>query len=320
MNRHGHTTDTYVRRLPLVSDEQVRLLSDSDAKQALFEEITTMTIDTRTAPPAQDHARVPRRTFVLAAAVALLSVAAVGWAVFNSVQGSTSVGCHTGDGAVSIVDAVTGDPVSDCAALWRQDTGTQPPPLVAYDNGDGGIEVVPEGSSIPRGWQPLEPGVTQDPRLIELEAALDDHIDGLPADCHPLDAARTIAEREVDRLGLDGWQVVAERGEADGAGTCTYFLLESERQTVVLIPLDGGAAPDDAPYSVLAGELGTALEQGCLSLPDAAAQARQIAADAGIGEALVVHEVTDDAATCARADVNVGGGVEVTIRGPQATP
>lgn len=321
MNRHEHTTDEYVRRLPLVSDEQARLLSDSDAKQALFQEITSMTTDTQTAPTrpsARD--RVPRRTFALAAAIMTLSLVAVGWVVLTSIENSTSVGCHTADGVVSIADAVTGDPVADCAAVWRQDTGSEPPDLIAYDNGNGGIEVLPEGSDAPSGWQQLEPGVAQDPRLIELDASLDDHIDGLPADCHRLDSARVIADREVDRLGLTGWQVVSERGEADGAQTCTYYFLEPERQRVVLIPLDSGDAPDDAPYRVLANRLGEALEEECLSVAEAVELTRRSAADAGIDEnGVVVHQAVDDNSTCARADVNVGGRVEVTIRGPEAT-
>ncbi len=315
MNRRERITDEYLRRLPLVSDEQLRLLSDRDAKQALFQEITTMTTHTHLAPA---RVRAPRRTLVLAGVVVALGLAGVGWAVLDSIGSSTSVGCHTDDGGISIVDAVTGDPVADCAAVWRRDTGGEPPPLVAYDNGTGGIEVVPEGADVHVSWRQLEPGLAQDPRLIELEAALDDHVDGLPADCHRLESARVIADREVDRLGLEGWQVVSERRAADGAQTCASFILEPERRRVVLIPLDGARAPDDAPYRVLASRLGDALEQDCRTVASAAELTRQAAADAGIDGGLVVHQVIDDTSTCARADVNVGGGVEVTIRGPQA--
>lgn len=315
MKRREQTTDEYVRRLPLVSDEQVRLLSDSDAKQALFQEITAMTTYAQTAPA---RARVPRRTLVLAATLVTLGVAGLGWAVLDSIGASTSVGCHTADAAVSVVDAVTGDPIADCAAVWRSDTGSEPPPLVAYDNGSGGIEVVAEGADVPAGWRELTPGVAQDPRLIELEAALDDHIDGLPADCHGLEAARTVADREVARLGLDGWRVVSERGEADGAQTCTSFFLEPGRRHVVLLPVEGLIGSDAAPYRVLASRLGDALGEECLAGADAAGLARRTAAEVGIREGLVVHEVIDDTSTCARADVNVAGAIEVTIRGPVA--
>ncbi|MDP8929814.1 MAG: hypothetical protein M3O70_14895 [Actinomycetota bacterium] len=316
MKRREHPTDEYVRGLPLLSDEQARLLSDSDAKQALFQEILTMPADNR-ARPAPSPARPQRRSVVLAAMIATLTFAAVGAAAyFNSVETTTAVACHMADGSVSVIDAVSGDPLADCAAHWQQATGAQPPALVAYDNGRGGIEVVPEAAQVPDGWRALEPGVAQDPRLIELEAALGDHIDGLRADCYRVESARAITERELDRLGLDTWQAVAERGSADGERTCTYFLLDPDRQRVVLIPLEGMIAPSGSPHSLLASRLDQELDR-CLTTEEAADLTREIAADVGVApEGLIIQHVTDENAQCARADVNVGGRVEVTIRGP----
>lgn len=72
MNRHEHPTDAAVRRLPLDSDEQVRLLSDRDAKQALFQEITAM--PTEAPAPERDRTRIPKRRLVTVAATAALTV------------------------------------------------------------------------------------------------------------------------------------------------------------------------------------------------------------------------------------------------------
>lgn len=324
MTRREHPTEEYVRRLPLVSDEQAAVLSDRSAKQALFEEITTLptTTDTPPAAPTQPPARhrMPRRSLVLATVLTILSIAAVGGAAVRWLaEQTTSVACHTDDSSVLVVDSVTGDPVEDCQAAWR-DAGLQPPALIAYDNGHGGIAVLPAGEEAPAGWEPLEPGVVQNPRLIQLEAALADYGSGLHAECHLLSQARTLAQREIDRLELEGWTIRAERGEADGTETCTYFFLDPEQQAVVLIPMQGLVAPD-APFTVFARDLARTLEEDCLPTTEAAQVTREVAARAGVNDTgLIIHEVTDDTLDCARSNVTVGGRVEVTIRGPETTP
>lgn len=313
MTRRMQRLDDYVRRLPLVEDDDLALLPDSDAKQALFEEITMAEPDT--SRPVYRRAR--RRTLILATVLAVLALGGAGWAVSNAVRGTSAVACHLDDGGPAVVDSVSGYPVADCAAEWRLQTGAEPPALLAYDNGRGGIEVVPAGGDVPPDWTPLAPGQGQDPRVLELRAALEDYVDGLHADCYRLEAARAIAQREIERLGLDGWQVLDERGEADGERTCTGHLLHADRRQVVLIPMDGGRSPEDTPFVVLARDLGAALEEECLPLATAEERVRALAERSGMtGPGLVVHQVADDTAACTRADVNVGGRVEVTLRGP----
>ncbi len=75
-----HSIHDYLRRLPLLSDEQAWLLSDRQSKQTLFQQITTMpTEPMTTSAPAQR--RVPRRplamasTLVAALALAMLALA-----------------------------------------------------------------------------------------------------------------------------------------------------------------------------------------------------------------------------------------------------
>lgn len=320
MSRREHPVDGHIRQLPLVGDEQAHLESDSDARQALFEEIITMPLDTDTTVPGTRDRRIPRRGFVLVAALALLSSAAVGWAVISSLGSTTSVACHTGGSPDSGagIDMVTGDPVADCAAVWERHTGQPPPELIAYDNGTGGIAVMPADAEVPEDWQPLEAGTMQDARVIELRVALDDHIAGLPSRCHLTEEGQALAERELERLGLSGWSVATERGEADGIETCAYFHLDPDRPRVVLSPREGLVAPVDAPSTVLARDLGTAVADGCLTTAETAEVARRIAGEVGIdGDGLVVNEVADPEATCARAHVNVFGRIEVTVRGPE---
>lgn len=254
-----------------------------------------------------------KRWLVPGAAVAVLATAAAGYALTRDVGTTTEVSCPDG-----IVDAVTGDPVADCASLWRQQKGTEPPPLVAYDNQRGGIEVVPADAAVPSDWAPLDAGVTQDPRLIELDAALADYGDGLNAECYTPAAARPLAEAALQRLGLADWSVRIDPERLGGDGTCAVHVLDPDAKTVVLFGLEMAPPPADAPFARLASRVQEEIDDQCLTLQEAVDAVRRIAADLGIDEPageLIIHSVPDASATCSRTDVNVGGSIEVTVRG-----
>lgn len=318
MSHHGHPTDDAVRRLPLVDDERVRLLSDDRAKQALFQEITSMPTQTTDRPATSQRARAPRRRLVLAATATSLGLAAAAGASGLFSHSSTAVSCHLPNGA-AIVPAVTGDPVADCTRTWEAETGDTAPELVAWDNGLGGIDVLPPNEAPGDGWRRLDGGIAQDPSVIELESALGDLADGLSSACHPLASGRAVAERELARLGMTGWSVVAERGEADGSTTCTNHLLEADRQQVVLIPLEGPGVPADFPALGFARDLADALAEECLPVGQAAQLAAELGAEHGLeAPALQVEQVADDAADCARVEVTAGGRIRAILRGPAA--
>lgn len=312
-----HDTGDELRRLdPLDGRRLADFWSDSEAKQALFQEITTVpTTDTE----PKRTSGLSRRAFVLAATIAILSLAAVGGAVLQAgdVTETTHVACHTPDGAVAAVDATTGDPVVDCRHLWEAETGRPAPDLTAYDNGSGGIEVLPAGEDVPDGWTALDRGVIQDPTLIELEAALDDAGSGLRSDCMTEPEARQVVDRELDRLGLDSWSVVAERGAADGTRTCSYFWIRPTTQEIALIPSEGLVSPDEDPIQRFARAVSRAVDDRCLTTREAADTALRLAADNGIdlGEG-DIREVADSNVSCARAHVSVGGAIQVILRGP----
>ena len=319
MSHHGQPLDLFVRELPLVTDEQALQGANPDTRTLLLEQI----VDQPALPAGGRRSRGRRATLVLVAAIALAGLAAVAWAVVNALGAATMAACHTdGDPRSGVgIDLVTGDPVADCAAIWEQDTGQPVPPLIAYDNGTGGIGVLPADVEAPEGWQPLEQGAAQDPRVIELRVALDDQIAGLPSACHDADTGRALVQRELDRLGLTGWSIATGGGDLDGTGTCSYFRLDPARARVVLYPREGLIAPDDAPHVTLAQELATAIDRDCLDLTAAAHRTRQIAENLGIpNEGLVVNEIVDDNATCTRVHINVFGRIEVALHGPESTP
>ena len=172
-------------------------------------------IDRETHHETPNPTRPRKRWLLPGAAIVALATAAAGYALTRDVGTTTEVSCPDG-----IVDAVTGDPVTDCANLWRQQNGTEPPQLVAYDNQRGGIEVVPADADVPAEWTPLEAGSTQDARLIELDAALGDYGDGLHAQCYAPEAAQPVAEAALQRLGLADWSVRIDQERDGGEGTC----------------------------------------------------------------------------------------------------
>ena len=250
------------------------------------------------------------------ALVALIGAAAGGWALSRDSATATEVGCQFDRGSVHVIDSSTGDPVADCGAEWRRLFHSSPPALVAYDSGFGGITVVRQGSDVPSSWQRLATGFRQNTRLIELDAALGDHGGGLESGCMRLAEARRVAEGEVARLGLRNWTVVPERGAADGRTTCTAHYLDRVERRVVLFPMERLRSDAGAPYAQLARRLRALTTNTCMSVDEALfaarREARQLRLDETAGEVLF-HTVDGDA--CARATVNVGGRVEVTIRG-----
>ena len=248
--------------------------------------------------------------------VALVGAAAGGWALSRDSATATEVACQFDERSMHQIDSSTGDPVADCGAEWRRLFDSSPPALVAFDNGLGGITVVRDGVDVPSSWRPLASDFRQDARLIELDATLSDHGRGLESACTTLAQARTLAEAELARLRLRTWIVSSERGSADGAATCTTHYLDRDNRRVVLFPLPSSGHPVDAPYRQLARRLSQLMTSGCLTVDAAVARARREAQDVGLDEAageVLFHTI--DGAACARITVNVGGRVEVTIRG-----
>jgi len=270
-------------------------------------------IDRETQHEAPNPTRARKRWVLPGAAIVALATAAAGYAITRDVGTTTEVSCPDG-----IVDAVTGNPVEDCADLWRRQNGTEPPELVAYDNQRGSISVVPVDAEVPVDWTPLEQGFSQDAGLIELDAALADYGDGLNAQCYSPEDARPIAESTLERLGLHDWSVHIDEDRPGGDGTCTTHVLDPEEKQVVIFPLEGAGPPNDASYRVLAASAQAQVDDQCLSREDAVETVRQIAADLDIDESageVTIHSVPDPSATCSRTDVNVGGSIEITVRG-----
>ena len=286
---------------------------------------TTPRTNPRSAPTPTGR-RVRRGWLVPAAAALVLTTAAAAWALTRTSADSTTLACPGN----SIIDSVTGDPITDCSNEWRRSNGTEPPAMVAYDNGNGGVSVLLATDAVPESFDELEPGPFQNTSLIQLEASLDDAGGGLSAGCYDEQAARDIARNALDGLGLSNWTItVDETRRPDGDSLCAYFDIDPIMEHVELFGITG-STPAANPYETYATVLADQLDETCLNLSEATSVARSLAAETVImidgtridlteqAGVLVLNEVDDPAAACTHSAVNVGGRVEVTLRGPSS--
>jgi hypothetical protein len=258
---------------------------------------------------------LPRRPLVIAvAALVVVAATGAGWALTRgSAQETTSVDCIV-QGVDSIVDATSGDPATDCASVWAGLVGSPAPPLTAYDNGLGGVAVIPSSEKPPTSWTLL---ASQNVALIELQESLNDHISGLASACFGSDAATTFVRRQFDRLGFADWRVDVRSSD----GACYGGYTEPDTKTVVL-----GAGGDQSgaatwPPHQLADSL-RPLTQECLTLPAMENEVVQRATALGMSQTVEndrnyqLTAVKDDTLSCASVTESVGGTTDVIVRGP----
>lgn len=308
MSTHSEAS---LRRLLPVSDVDAAAVFGAAGREALLAGVTT------------GRVREPRRRrrLVLAVAVlALVGIATAGtWAVLRApAQETTSVQCLIGS-SDAIIPSTSGDPAYDCAQDWQNEYGTTPPPLQAYDNGLGGVTVIPRSEKPQAGWTPIK---SQDVALIELQESLDDVIGGLNASCLDGASATRLADAKLAQFGFASWTVTVRDPQAAAApGDCVSAeVLDPASKTVTLIPMGSTSAGG------VAKELATKLQpltQSCLSLSGAVAAVRAAGDSLGLSPAppatvdsYDLESVPDSSLHCASIVETVGGTIFVTVRGP----
>jgi hypothetical protein len=291
----------------------------------------------RIAAPLMERieAAAPRRkrrasrsvTFVLVAATIGITGGAIAWALSNgSARDTVSVQCLI-RGNDAIIPAATGDPVQDCAANWRRSTGSNPPELVAYDNGLGGITVMAADQAPLPGATAMPSGATQNVSLVAVQQSLDDYVSGLNSGCYDSATAAELTQQTLTRFGLTDWTISSEtevaptstaspvRGTAEPC--MNSAVLDPATQTVQLHGFGGQPSPD-AQYEKLAAKLRT-IAQGCMPLDAAVQQVRSAADSLGLSEAgngYQLTEVPEKGARCTTIVENVGGTIFLILRGP----
>jgi hypothetical protein len=309
---------------------RIAKVSDEDAAEVFGELGRDRLLDAivRQAPARQ---RRLRRPLVLAvAALVVLAATGAAWAMTRgSARETTAVDCKIG-GGTTVIDATSGDPAADCAAIWP----TPVPKLQAYDDGLGGVAVIPASETAPAGWTAI---ASQDVALIELQETLDDNIKGLDSGCFDSDAATTFAQQQLNRLGFIGWTVnvrqpAQQANTQPPAGTkaaptasaglnCYGGFADPTSRTVTLMGGGDQSGASNWPPHELADSL-RPLTSECLSLSAMRSDVVQRATYLGMSQTVEndhnykLSATQDDTMSCATVYETVGGTIDVTIRGP----
>jgi hypothetical protein len=309
----GPSSIASLRRLAIVSDVDAAALFAASGREELLDGVMRGPVSRRR--PAQPRTR--RLLMVALAVFAAIVMAGGAWALFgSSAHETTSIECSL-DGTDTIIPAVSGDPAYDCAVTLKNDLGTDPPPLAAYDNGHGGVTVIPTSAKPQAGWKPLPQG--QDVALIQLQDSLDDYIGGLNSSCLNNASATSLTRTKLAQFGFAGWTVSVRSPESlSNTKACLASdIVDPATRSVTLIPSAVASGPE-ATFEKLADKL-RPLTRTCQSLPAAVASVRSFASDLGLSESARTYElnaVPDHSLRCASIYETVGGTIFLTVRGP----
>lgn len=319
-------------RPPAGGPDPALVASERDALMALITDDTTPDLAGSDSPQDRTVPRRRRRAWQVGAAVALTgTAAAAGWAVLHGDPAlTTEIHCLDLDP----IGVATGDPVADCAAEWRDETGTEPPPLRAYTDESGAVHVLDASEEPPEWFTPLGDGFRQDARVGQLEDELDDVGRGFTSGCFTQQEASNLVTSQFERLGLDDWTVgvdpqVPSDEPVDGPGTCAtwvHYMDDEQPRRVVIRAFslgDGWSGPSEARE--LARSLYDQMVDGpghrCMTLDEALAVARSEAGRLGFdlaGPGIIRFETLEapsgSGPTCTRPATWVGGLVQVVLR------
>lgn len=337
----GRNSIDSLRRLAPVSDADAAAAFAASGHEELLDGVTRQPIGRGARPRPTRRRR--RLVLAVAALVLVVTATAATWVIVRSgpARETTSVQCLIGS-SDAVIPSTSGNPAHDCAVDYRREFGTAAPRLLAYDNGLGGVTVIPRGEKPQAGWKRLVSG--QDVDLIQLQNSLDDYINGLNASCLGSSAATSLVEARLAQFGFTGWTVAIRHPESSStspesptvtAGTKTApaesttgtrmcvggDIVDPTTESVTLSsgPVPTGPKP---VFEKLAAEL-QPVTQRCESLPAAVASVRASASSLGLSQAppeavqtYDLNTVTDNSMRCASIYETVGGTIFLTVRGP----
>jgi hypothetical protein len=336
-------------RSPIDSLTHLASVSDSDAagvfaasgREELLDGVTRQPIGRGARPrPMQRRHRV---VLAVAALALVVTATAATWVIVRSgsAHETTSVQCLIGS-SDAVIPSTSGNPAHDCAVDYRREYGAAAPRLAAYDNGLGGVTVIPRGQKPQAGWKRLVSGQNVD--LIQLQDSLDDYINGLNSSCLDSAAATSLAEARLAKFGFTGWTVAIRRPESSstslpspaatagtkaaptesttGTTTCVGGdIVDPATESVTLFSGPVATGPKTA-FERLAAKL-QPVTQNCQSLPAAVASVHATASSLGLSQAppatartYDLNTVTDNSMRCASIYETVGGTIFLTVRGP----
>lgn len=196
-----------------------------------------------------------QRVFAILAPVAVLAVAAGGYAVTRGEEAVASgIGCYAEaslEADASIVEATGDNPVQVCTDLWEQGAvrqGASEPPAMIACAADGAVHVFPSedaGTCAQLGLAPLPDDYeAAAARFDELRDDLTAALSTASADadgCLSPTEARKLAKDALSRYGFEDWTVV-DGGGLNGSGfdrdrpCANSVAFDGTERTVVLVP------------------------------------------------------------------------------------
>lgn len=312
----GHSSIDSLRRLAPVSDSDAAAAFGAAGREELLADLTHLAYGR--GATRRPRIRRRRRLVLAVAAVAVAAIAtAATWVVLSRAPAreTTSVQCLIGS-SDAIIPSTSGNPAHDCAADYRREFGIAAPRLVAYDNGLGGVTVIPRTQAPRPGWKRLASG--QDVDLIQLQDSLDDYVNGLSSRCFDGEAATSVARARLAQFGFTGWTVSVRGTGSTGTKTCVGgALVDPATESVTL----GSGPVETGPrtaFEKLAAKL-RPVTRSCEKLPAAVASVRAAASTLGLSESARGYDlntVTDNSLRCSSIYETVGGTIFLTVRGP----
>jgi hypothetical protein len=323
-----------------VSDAQAAEAFGATGREELLADVTNLPFERESEPrPALRR----RRPLAIALALVIAAATAAGaWAVLHGspAHETTSVQCLIGS-SDAVIPSTSGNPAHDCAVDYKREFGTAAPRLAAYDNGLGGVTVIPRDQKPQAGWKRLVSG--QDVDLIQLQDSLDDYVNGLNSSCLNSAAATTLTESKLAQFGFTGWTVAVRAAEGSvttlptptvttgtgakpapgeatsGTQTCVGgALVDPTTDSVTLFSSPVSTGPKTV-FEKLAAKL-QPLTKSCESLRAAISSVRATASSLGLSESARGYDlntVTDNSMRCASIYETVGGTIFLTVRGPR---
>jgi len=300
----GRSSIDSLRRLAPISDSDAAAFFGAAGREELLADLTQLPYGRGSTRRPATHRR--RRLVLAVAIVALAAIAtAATWVALDTgpARETTSVQCLIGNND-AIIPSTTGDPAQDCAADYRREFDTAAPALVAYDNGRGGVTVIPRSQKPEAGWKRLVSG--QDVDLIQLQDSLDDYVNGLNSSCLDTAAATALTRAKLAEFGFTGWTVSVRN-----QGSCTNTAYVDPASTRVTLISGDVPTGHETAFQKLADRL-RPITRECQSLPAAVASVRTAAQ----GLTYNLNSVEDNSLHCAAIYETVGGTIFLTVRGP----
>ncbi len=304
-----------------------RMLYEQHAASARAKTASTRTAQRRSFLGVRLHRRGLR---IAAGALLVGTLAAAGASVLGPTRNPaeiTQIDCGEG----TTVANVTGEPVRDCATLWRSIYHRPAPPLVAWIYETGGAVVVTPAGHPPsgRGWRPLPSGWRADSAVLQLSMQLEDITTGIQTrSCWSASTATALVTSILRADGLRTWHVRVKTERANSAhATCLTVsaVTGAAARSVLLVerpeqeppgwsrPFPSGPIEHTRLTSAETHVNSALAADGhCASVAQAATLWRSTARATGIPDARYVlfTQATGHKATagCARVLVNAPGG------------